>query len=253
MSKTTEITIAFLIAGTGASSFIDNDVRGLSLFTAPEVLEIIEAPAEPVGEVVRLAYNEPRTTTQTRRTTPRTRTRTRTPVTGTDGETRLDPTVPRMAWNTTPAQPGADRTPAAQPSQPASPGITPPRAPLVSPGSGPAPLVSPVPFVPGVGSTGTGVPGPVPSPPAPPQPDPVVVPDPVPVVTPTPVTPPLVPVTNPDPTPNPTPPAPPVSVVPAVPEPTSWLMMILGVGGLGLVLRYRRKQEGDAGIAGLPA
>ena len=32
------------------------------------------------------------------------------------------------------------------------------------------------------------------------------------------------------------------SVVPAVPEPASWLMMILGVGALGLMLRYRREE-----------
>ena len=31
-------------------------------------------------------------------------------------------------------------------------------------------------------------------------------------------------------------------VIPAVPEPASWLMMILGVGALGLMLRYRRDE-----------
>ena len=32
------------------------------------------------------------------------------------------------------------------------------------------------------------------------------------------------------------------AVVPAVPEPASWFMMILGVGALGLMLRYRREE-----------
>lgn len=41
---------------------------------------------------------------------------------------------------------------------------------------------------------------------------------------------------------TPTTPATPVDpIIPAVPEPSSWLMMILGVGILGLMLRYRRE------------
>lgn len=35
-------------------------------------------------------------------------------------------------------------------------------------------------------------------------------------------------------------------VVPAVPEPSSWILMIIGVGLLGTMLRYRREDDDES-------
>lgn len=76
--------------------------------------------------------------------------------------------------------------------------------------------------------------------PTPGVPDPVIPPGPVPpvvIVTPVVVPPVVVP-------PVPVPPAPPPeTVVPAIPEPSSWLLMILGIGFLGGALRVQNRKR----------
>lgn len=116
--------------------------------------------------------------------------------------------------------------PAALPVIGGAPGVVPGFAPGPGPvliGGGGAP-------VPGGGGSVVPTPTPTPSPSPTPSPTPTGTPAPEPTPTPT-VTPPVV---IPTPTPTPTEP------VPAVPEPGTWLTLILGFGLVGAALRRRR-------------
>ncbi|MEO6256998.1 MAG: PEPxxWA-CTERM sorting domain-containing protein, partial [Sphingomicrobium sp.] len=58
-------------------------------------------------------------------------------------------------------------------------------------------------------------------------------------------------VTEPPPPPPPVNPPPPPPPGPAVPEPATWLMLTIGFGALGGVLRRRRKVEARQGAGAL--
>ena len=137
---------------------------------------------------------------------------------------------------------GGGVAPAPEPGQPPvvtpEPPVVTPEPPVVTP-----PVVTPEPPV---------VPPVTPEPPVVTPPPPVTPPvTPEPPVTPPvpPVTPPVTPpvVTPPVTPPVVTPPVPPTSPgVPAVPEPSTWLLMIVGFGALGLRLRRRGRADARA-------
>jgi len=221
-----------------AVAFIDQDRRGLSFFTEPEAFFAEEELLDPEPTsfpVIWGSASEPRriTSSQTRRP-ERNRNRTSAAVNKTPSFAILPPASSPSSF--TQVRPSAQPAPAAPTQVAEIQQITAPSTPVNT--QSPLPLASA--SIPTATSNGlslsnlntlptVGVPlggGLV-------RIDPVV---------------PVVPaVADPEPNTTQDPVVTPVDpVVPAVPEPSSWILMILGVGFLGTMLRYRREpQEKD--------
>lgn len=160
-----------------------------------------------------------------------------------------DPGTPGVEPTPTPT---AAPTPTPTPEPTGSPTPTPTPAPTGSPT--PTPTETPTP-TPTPAPTGSPTPTPTPAPTETPTPTPTPAPTETPTPTPTPVpteTPTPTPTPAPTPTPEPTPPVTPTpepTPNPAVPEPATWVMMLLGFGLVGASLRSRKvanDQEGPA-------
>lgn len=214
-----------LISGI-ATAFIDQDRRGLAFFTEPEAFFVEEKTTpEPVSFPV--AWGESPTTLSRLQKTTRSQDRSlsRTPVQqlaqAPRAVTRQPISVASSPPAPAPAAPAAS-SPASQASASnVSPTVQASPAPAAVSAGGSAPVIQPVPsgltLDPLVGlPTADGLTGG----------NLVLVETDLDIDT-------SVETTTVDP------------VVPAVPEPSSWILMVLGVGLLGMMLRYRREEDDE--------
>ena len=215
--------IGGLAVVTVSTAFVDQDRRGLAFFTEPEIFAVEESAESTQPAVFPVVWGAPLVSNVNRQSNPVDRFRS-------NRRAALSPNLQPLSTLESPAEPFArDRREPFTQSETVLPSdlpqsvqegtnlqSTPPvsnPAPVPTQGVATLPLPQVVPVI------TPSVPG--------------LLPGSTIVVTPVTAVPPTTPGNPSTPTVDP--------VIPAVPEPSSWLMMILGVGFLGLMLRYRRE------------